>query len=188
MRQTSERTRRTLDPGTSVWLFGYGSLIWRQGFPFRDARRAHIRGWQRRFWQGSHDHRGVPHDPGRVVTLVEADETHCYGRAFLIEEHVFEYLDQREINGYRREEVEVYFDGTREMGITYRAPIENIAFLGDAPVDEMVAQINRCSGRSGHNADYVLELAQAIRALDASDPHVFELESRIIEARNSREA
>jgi cation transport protein ChaC len=173
-----------VDTTGSVWLFGYGSLIWRQGFPYKEMRRAHIRGWERRFWQGSHDHRGVQDDPGRVVTLVEADNAHCYGRAFLINDHVFEHLDQREINGYRREEVEVYFDEARVMGITYRAPTKNSAFLGDAPVDEMVAQINRCSGRSGSNADYVLELAQAIRALGASDPHVFELESRIIEANN----
>ena len=180
--------RDIVDTTGSVWLFGYGSLIWRQGFPYKEARRAHIHGWERRFWQGSHDHRGVQDDPGRVVTLVEADDAHCYGRAFLIEDHVFEHLDQREINGYRRDEVEIYFDKDCVMGITYRAPIKNFAFLGDAPVDEMVAQISRCSGRSGHNADYVLELARAIRALDASDPHVFELESRIIEAKNGRGA
>lgn len=180
--------RNVVDTTGSVWLFGYGSLIWRQGFPYKEARRAHIHGWERRFWQGSHDHRGVQDDPGRVVTLVESDDSHCYGRAFLIEDHVFEHLDQREINGYRRDEVEIYFDKDCVMGITYRAPIKNFAFLGDAPVDEMVAQISRCSGRSGHNADYVLELARAIRALDASDPHVFELESRIIEAKNGRGA
>lgn len=180
--------QRASNAGRAVWLFGYGSLIWRQGFPYKEARRAYIRGWERRFWQGSHDHRGMQDDPGRVVTLVEANDAHCYGRAFLVAADVFEHLDQREINGYRREEVEVYFDESCVMGITYRAPIENFAFLGDASVDEMVAQINRCAGRSGHNADYVLELARALRALDASDPHVFELEARIVETKDRRRA
>ncbi len=171
---------RTVPSDASIWLFGYGSLIWRQDFNYRKSRRAYIRGWERRFWQGSHDHRGIPSAPGRVVTLVKAIDAFCYGRAFLVNADVFEYLDQREINGYRREEVEVHFDEGRAIGVTYHAPEGNFAFLGDAPIDEMVAQINRCAGRSGRNADYVLELANALRCLGASDPHVFELEARIV--------
>lgn len=177
--------KRTLPADESVWLFGYGSLIWRQNFRYEKARRAYIRGWKRRFWQGSHDHRGIQSDPGRVVTLVEAKDACCYGRAFLVKSDVFEHLDQREINGYCREEVQLYFDEDCAMGITYRAPEGNFAFLGNAPVDEMVAQITRCIGRSGRNTEYVLELAAALRELDVSDPHVFEIEQRIIETQDS---
>lgn len=174
--------RGSFDESEPVWVFGYGSLIWRQDFPYLDARRAYIEGWARRFWQGSHDHRGIHNDPGRVVTLIEANDERCYGRAFLIKPNVFEHLDQREINGYKRDEVEIYFDDGRASGVVYYAPTENFAFLGNAPPDEMVAQINRCVGRSGRNADYVLELARALRNLNVSDPNVFELEERILES------
>lgn len=166
----------------STWIFGYGSLIWRQDFAYIDARRAYIDGWARRFWQGSHDHRGVQSDPGRVVTLVDAPGTRCHGRAFLIRPHVFGHLDEREINGYERHRVDIHFDSGQVPGVVYRAAADNFAFLGDAPLDEMVAQVKRCAGQSGRNVDYVLELARWLRRLEISDPHVFELEALIREA------
>ena len=162
-----------------TWVFGYGSLIWRQDFPYIDARRGYIDGWTRRFWQGSHDHRGVQSDPGRVVTLVDAPGERCHGRAFLIEPEVFEHLDEREINGYERHRIDVHFDDGHAPGVAYRAAVNNFAYLGDASLDEMVTQIKRCVGRSGRNVDYLLELARSLRSLEVSDPHVFELEALV---------
>ncbi|NIO11822.1 MAG: gamma-glutamylcyclotransferase [Deltaproteobacteria bacterium] len=163
-----------------TWIFGYGSLIWRQDFPYLDAGRAYVEGWTRRFWQGSHDHRGVQADPGRTVTLVEAAGERCYGRAFLIELNVFEHLDYREKNGYERRSIKIHFGDSHVTGVVYTAANTNPAFLGDAPLDEMVAQINRCAGQSGTNLEYLLQLARALRKLNISDPHVFELEARVL--------
>ena len=158
-------------------VFGYGSLIWKQDFPCLESRPGRIMGWARRFWQGSHDHRGLDHDPGRVVTLVAAPGEHCFGRAFLVEPDVFEHLDHREKNGYERNPVEITFESGSVNGVVYRAPENNAAYLGPAPLVEMAAQINRCAGPSGSNRDYVLELARALRSMGYPDPHVFEVES-----------
>lgn len=163
-------------PDRPTWVFGYGSLIWRQDFPFLKARHAHICGWVRRFWQGSHDHRGVPADPGRVVTLIEWPSAICQGRAFLVEPKVFEHLDHREKNGYQRHDLTIHFSDAREPGVVYIAPAGNQAFLGDAPAAEIAAQIQRARGPSGSNADYLRQLSRALRELGADDPHVFELE------------
>ena len=166
--------------GTSHWVFGYGSLIWRQDFPFVQSRRARIDGWTRRFWQGSHDHRGTPEDPGRVVTLIESPGARCFGLALLVDEEVFEHLDHREKNGYERHDVSLTFDDGAADGVTYIAPAGNFAFLGDASLSDIVEQIRRCSGPSGSNREYVLELARALRELKIDDPQVFEIESSLL--------
>lgn len=41
-----------------VWIFGYGSLVWRPGFEFTSRKVGFIRGYSRRFWQGDTFHRG----------------------------------------------------------------------------------------------------------------------------------
>ena len=167
-------------PQEPVWVFGYGSLIWRPDFPFLDRRRAAVTGWARRFWQGSHDHRGVEDAPGRVVTLVRTPGETCIGMAYRIQPDVFEHLDYREKNGYERVPVSLRLDDAAAVdGIVYIAPLDNHAFLGDAPIEEMARQIRRSAGPSGRNLDYLLELADALRDLDASDPHVFTLEAAV---------
>ena len=166
---------------SSVWVFGYGSLIWRPDIAFRERRIARVRGWKRRFWQGSHDHRGVPDAPGRVATLVPDPGESCEGVAYLIDgaaaKSTFAGLDHREKNGYERHEVRLEFrDGDSCDGVVYIAPTGNQAWLGPAPDAEMVEQIRRSAGPSGANIDYLRELAAALRALEIDDPHVFGLE------------
>lgn len=175
------RLRQSFEGVSSVWLFGYGSLIYKVDFPFLEQRAATISGWARRFWQGSHDHRGTPQAPGRVVTLVRQPEATCKGMAYRVSPEVFEHLDVREKNGYLRFSTPMVFDdGSSTEGLVYIATEDNAAFLGPAPVVEMARQIASSSGPSGPNSEYLLKLAEAIRALDSHDPHVFELEAHLL--------
>jgi cation transport regulator ChaC len=161
------------------WVFGYGSLIYKVDFPFLQRETARITGWKRRFWQGSHDHRGTPEAPGRVVTLVPARGVICKGIAYLVEPRVFEHLDHREKNGYQRHDIEIVLDGleTAVPGLLYVASPENPAFLGPAPIEELADHIASARGPSGSNRDYLLQLADALRTLEDEDPHVLALES-----------
>ncbi len=169
----------------AAWIFGYGSLIWRPDIEFRERVRARLPGYSRRFWQGSHDHRGTPDSPGRVVTLIEHAEQDCVGMAYLVDAHVleetFENLDYREKNGYERLDVSLHLDDRQTITAhTYIAPVNNFAYLGPASTAEIAAQIHASHGPSGANRDYLLELAQALRGLDIEDDHVFELESIVL--------
>ena len=168
----------------NIWLFGYGSLIWNPDIPYLASSMARLNGHVRRFWQGSHDHRGTPNKPGRVVTLVPCKKGYCDGIAYLVSQKnansVFKQLDYREKNGYEKLSINLAFtNNTSQTGITYIAKESNHAFLGAAPMQSIASQIISCSGPSGENKDYLFELATALRKHKFIDEHIFELESLV---------
>lgn len=162
-------------------MFGYGSLIYKVDFPYRRREVACIAGWARRFWQGSHDHRGTAEAPGRVVTLVPSAGALCRGMAYEIDHAVFEHLDHREKNGYRRRDVriELVASGRHVHGTVYFAASDNPAFLGPAGEEEIAEHIRRANGPSGSNRDYLLQLDAALRRIGENDAHVAALARRV---------
>lgn len=173
----ANRERHREDSRDRIWLFAYGSLIFKADFDYLERTPAYIQGWSRRFWQGSHDHRGTIDAPGRVATLVAQTDAVCHGMAYLVTPEVFHYLDHREKNGYLRLAEEIHFEhGGTAAGLVYIADAANAAFLGPAPAFAIAQQIAAAYGPSGRNRDYLIELAHALRALGKDDPHVFEIE------------
>ena len=165
-----------------MWVFGYGSLVWRPGFTHVRSAPARIDGWARRFWQGSTDHRGVPGAPGRVVTLVAQPLAHCWGRVFEVaksdQPDVLAKLDHREQGGYDRFTVPAKPIGLEldvVDALVYRATEDNPNFLGPAPIDELAEQIVNSFGPSGPNVEYVLKLEEALAEIDGADDHLIDL-------------
>jgi cation transport regulator ChaC len=193
-----------------LWIFGYGSLVWRPAFTHRRALPAHLHGWVRRFWQGSTDHRGIPSRPGRVVTLLEESAPHvvaeksgaategpCWGCAYEVEpterDAVLATLDHRERGGYRRVDVDLTLqvEKTRQervSGLVYIAEATNQNYLGPAPIESIARQIVSARGPSGANPEYVYELARSLRAMGAVDRHVFGVENAVSRLSSFQEA
>ncbi|MFK7731280.1 MAG: gamma-glutamylcyclotransferase [Pseudomonadales bacterium] len=175
------RDRHNLQAMDEIWLFGYGSLLYKIDFPILEQRKASIQDWARRFWQGSHDHRGTPDAPGRVLTLIEQAGSICQGLAFRVEPQVFEHLDHREKNGYLRQLVTLNFeDGRQQQGLLYVADRTNAAWAGEASTAQIASQIKKSIGPSGRNDEYVLKLATALRELRYVDEHVFSIEQALL--------
>jgi glutathione-specific gamma-glutamylcyclotransferase len=170
-----------------MWIFGYGSLTWRPSFEFVERRRGFVRGWSRRFWQGSPDHRGVPEAPGRVVTLVEDATGICGGCAYRIDpvasDAILAALDHREKAGFVRRSLEVFAtaepDGEAPFAeaLTYVADLGNPWFLGPLPERDIATWVRSRTGPSGPNVEYVLRLRDTLAALEVRDSHVEEIAS-----------
>ncbi len=180
-------------PGDALWIFGYGSLIWRPDFAHVERRVGCLAGWSRRLWQGSPDHRGVPEAPGRVATLHREPGAVCWGAAYRVRheqrDEVLRRLDQRESGGFERHRVSVELKdarGERLSALVYVAGPDNANFLGPASAERIAAQVALAKGRSGTNREYVLRLAAALRGLGAEDAHVFAVAQQLGEGQSER--
>ena len=172
-----------MTPRDAVWVFGYGSLIWRPAMAYATRRAGRIEGWTRRFWQASTDHRGTVEAPGRVLTLVEGDGV-VWGMAYAIERAAWPAieaaLELREQQGYARVVVDVGLAAGEQAGavvehvagLIYVATPANPYFIGPEPLAATAAIVRRAHGPSGRNLDYVHALEDALDAMQAQDPEV----------------
>ncbi|KAL0480213.1 glutathione-specific gamma-glutamylcyclotransferase [Acrasis kona] len=188
-----------------VYVFGYGSLIWRPGFPYSRRFNGFVKGFKRRFWQQSRDHRGTPKQPGRVVTIVptsefntlqptkephDDDDDVVWGTVYCIKSdeaaQCLECLDVRERGGYQRQIVPVYVEGNilACMAVLYVGSVSrsiNKEFIGPESIETTAQIIATTSGNSGPNRDYLNNLANSLRNMSLHDPYVFELERLVRE-------
>jgi glutathione-specific gamma-glutamylcyclotransferase len=149
------------DGGEDLWVFGYGSLMWRPGFDFAERTLATVRGLHRALCVWSHVHRGTPDRPGLVLGLDKGGS--CRGVAFRVaaerREATIAYLREREqvTSVYVEILVEARLaDGRRVKALAYRADRRHPQYSGHLAHEELLRVVQDGVGLSGANPDYVL--------------------------------
>ncbi|SDD16319.1 gamma-glutamylcyclotransferase [Belnapia rosea] len=163
-------------PEPPLYVFAYGSLIWRPGFTHEGMHPALLRGFHRRFCLTSRHYRGTAEVPGLVLGLDRGGA--CRGVAFRVAagqaEAVLAYLDAREnlageaVYTRRRLPVRLLDSGRMVHAVTYVADRRHGAYC--RPEAEVAAAtIARGVGQAGANRDYLMNTVQHLRALGIRD-------------------
>jgi glutathione-specific gamma-glutamylcyclotransferase len=160
---------------SDFWVFGYGSLMWRPGFDHIEAVPARLPGAHRALCVYSWFHRGTKERPGLVLGLDRGGS--CRGVAYRAAEKnrkaIIAYLRERELvtEVYREvwRPVEVGTKRKRALALIYVVARDHVQYAGRLPQDQLLALVEGSSGRSGANAEYILNTVRHLRALGIRD-------------------
>ena len=153
--------------GQGFWVFGYGSLMWRPGFDYLEARPALLRGYHRAFCLKTTHYRGTPEKPGLVLGLDRGGA--CRGRVFHVAaskaQNVARYLHERELitPSYEPRWLSMQTPGGPVRAVAYIVDRSNRDYQGKLSERTIVQRIRRARGVSGSNLDY---LVNTVRHLD----------------------
>ena len=164
-------------PTDDLWIFAYGSLMWRPDFEAVARHRARLSGYHRSLCILSHYYRGTPDQPGLVLGLDRGGS--CVGIAFRIAaeaaEATREAVRARElISGvYREATVDILLDdGTRVRAVTYVADRNHVQYAGKLGREAMLARVRRSRGTAGPNVDYVRNTYHHLLGIGLADANL----------------
>jgi cation transport protein ChaC len=160
------------EPDHDLWVFAYGSLMWRPAFAFEEAVHARLTGWRRCFCIYSVHHRGTPERLGMVLGLDRGGV--CEGIAYRVAAPqaaaTRAYLRAREqVSGVYREAflpVELERHPSEEaMALAFIAERAHPAYAGRLPLSLQARLIRGAKGLSGANLDYLVSTVRHLTEL-----------------------
>jgi glutathione-specific gamma-glutamylcyclotransferase len=157
-----------------LWIFGYGSLMWRPDFAFIERQVALLRGYHRALCVYSHVHRGTRDRPGLVLGLKRGGS--CKGIAFRVAAEAAEatlaYLRSRE------QVTDVYLETRLRATLEDKRTVEAVCYIADQSHEQYAGSLERAElmrlvtqgvGVSGANPDYVRNTQLHLRELGIRD-------------------
>lgn len=170
----------------TMWVFGYGSLLWDPGFAVAHSQAATLDGWHRSFCMRSIHHRGTETDPGLVLALDAASGACCRGLALAVadghEDATLSCLRARELisSAYLERMLDLRLaGGARVTAVTYVIDPHHVQYCGRLPLEDQARIIARARGGRGTNRDYLFNTARHLTAIGLADPDLDRLAERV---------
>lgn len=169
-----------------LWVFAYGSLIWRPSFEWVERRCVTLRGYHRALCLWSHDHRGSQEVPGVVFGLNRGGS--CRGVAYRVPaaqvRDTFDALWAREMvtSAYVPKWVRCDGEGNAVMALAFLLNRTCHEYTGDLPEDRLLAAIRQAVGMSGPCIEYVVQTHSALHDHGIHDKSLCSLVKRLREA------
>ncbi|TPE53946.1 gamma-glutamylcyclotransferase [Amaricoccus solimangrovi] len=171
---------------TPVWIFAYGSLIWKPGFDFAERALAEIVGYRRGFCMTSIHYRGTPEAPGLVLALDADPAGRCSGVAYRLPPETSEaglaYVRERELvsRAYDEARLPLRLDDGREVdGYVYVVNRDHAQYRGGLTPEQQAEVIARAEGPMGTNAEYLVSTVASLAALGLEDPELVALAAMV---------
>jgi len=156
------------------WVFGYGSLMWRPGFPYAERAAATLHGRRRAFCIYSVHHRGTYERPGLVLGLAPGGSVR--GMAYRVAPadwaQVYAYLLEREQPTETYVEARRFVrlaDGRRDEALVFLSDIHHPQWAGALSLERQAELIAGATGLSGRNVDYLRDLVEHLEAEGVHD-------------------
>ena len=175
-----------------VWVFAYGSLIWRPCFAYVERVKATLAGYRRRFSVWTLIARGTPAAPGLALALEEGDGA-CHGVAYRLAPSNalagLEALWAREMltSIYRPRWLTVTVDNCAVTAISFVVEKADAQYAGALPTAEQAAIIAAAHGKLGSCRDYLANTVAELAMLGIDEPGLTALLQEVdaIAARNT---
>jgi len=180
-----QQTLAHWQPSQDVWLYAYGSLIWRPDFDFAERRLATLRGHHRSLCLWSRVNRGTPECPGLVFGLDRGGS--CRGIVYRLPgalvETAFRTLWQREMStgAYEPRWLSCETEGGRVTALAFVMDRSNPSYAGVLPEDDILTIVRRASGSCGPCTEYVTATAAALRQAGIRDNRLEAIARRLEE-------
>jgi glutathione-specific gamma-glutamylcyclotransferase len=174
-----------------LWVFGYGSLMWRPGFDYLERHEGRLIGAHRALCVYSFVHRGTPQKPGLVLGLDHGGA--CRGIVYKVgakkREATIEYLRSREqVTMVYRETYRTWIDSDPKQqvrALVYTIDRGHAQYAGRLSLARQLHFVRQGHGRSGPNRDYVIETVKSLEALGYRETALHELAEKLKGAHRS---